>query len=140
MRVVVCLWMLTIIIIMFSNILFVSTCIYRKDNMDQLGTIVAVLGTADLHAYISKAKIDMTPEIRKVIAKYTLRGGGKKEWSSLVSPESTPSPEGLDLLSKLLVYDHNTRLTSKQAMQHAFFDSVRDRVELQIREKLRTLG
>jgi casein kinase II subunit alpha len=109
--------------------------------MDQLGTIVAVLGTADLHAYISKAKIQVTPEIRKVIAKYTLRGGSKKEWSSLAESlnDYTPSQDGLDLLSKLLVYDHNVRLTAKEAMEHAFFDSVRDRVDRQIQLQTRGL-
>ena len=40
--------------------------------MDQLGTIVAVLGTADLHAYISKTKISVTPEIRKGKSNYLI--------------------------------------------------------------------
>jgi serine/threonine protein kinase len=144
--------------------------------MDQLGTIVAVLGTSDLHAYISKTKIEMSPEIRKVIAKYTLLGRGpKQDWETLArqhildqhrrvaaakslsssssssssgssSSSSTttttpteelwpmPSPEGLDLLSKLLIYDHSQRLTAKQAMQHMFFDKVRDRVEAELRD------
>lgn len=106
----------------------------RKDNLDQLGQIVAVLGTADLHAYISKSKITMTPDIRKVIAKYTLRGGKKQSWESLITSDDVhPSPEGIDLISKLLVYDHTVRLTAKQAMQHPFFDSVRNRVERQVK-------
>lgn len=136
-----------------AGLLFRREPFFRgKDNMDQLGTIVAVLGTADCHAYMSKAKIEMKPEIRQVIAEYTLRGGSKKEWSRIAEESSsnsdnggtegmsfTPSSEGLDLLSKLLVYDHTVRLTAKQAMAHAFFDSVRDRVERQVREKLRKL-
>ena len=66
----------------------------RKDNLDQLGQIVAVLGTADLHAYISKSKITMTPDIRRVIAKYTLRGGKKRSWESLITSDDVhPSPE-----------------------------------------------
>jgi casein kinase II subunit alpha len=141
-----------------AGLLFRREPFFRgKDNMDQLGTIVAVLGTADCHAYMSKAKIEMKPEIRQVIAKYTLRGGSKKAWSRIAEESSssndsssggggtegssyTPSPEGLDLLSKLLVYDHTVRLTAKQAMAHSFFDSVRDRVERQVREKLRKLS
>lgn len=106
-----------------------------KDNLDQLGTIVAILGTADLHAYMSKYKIEMTPEIRKVVVKYTLQGGAKKDWDSLASPDYTPTQNGLDLISKLLVYDHDVRLTAKQAMQHPFFDSVRDRVDRQVQDK-----
>ena len=144
--------------------------------MDQLGTIVAVLGTSDLHAYISKAKIEKTPDIRKVIAKYTLRGrASRQDWESLArmhlepqhaaisvdtatfeqsgaigtatptsstSPSSVhahgsnsslmPSAEGLDLLSKLLIYDHSQRLTARQAMQHRFFDPVRQLVEAEV--------
>jgi casein kinase II subunit alpha len=141
-----------------AGLLFRREPFFRgKDNMDQLGTIVAVLGTADCHAYMSKAKIEMKPEIRQVIAKYTLRGGSRKAWSRIAEESSssnssnsgrggtgsssyTPSPEGLDLLSKLLVYDHTVRLTAKQAMSHSFFDSVRDRVERQVREKLRKLS
>jgi casein kinase II subunit alpha len=104
--------------------------------MDQLGKIVSMLGTSDLHAYIAKSKIKMTPEIRKVIAKCTLQGGAKKEWISLASPDYSPSAESLDLLSKLLVYDHETRLTAKQAMQHSFFDSVRAKIDTQLQDKL----
>ncbi|CAJ1920264.1 unnamed protein product [Cylindrotheca closterium] len=128
-----------------------------KDNLDQLGTIVAVLGTADLHLYMKRYKIPMTPEIREIIAKYTLQEGGtKKEWSSFVTtrpnnndennngnkeqqvPIPMPSKSGLDLLSKLLVYDHQQRLTAKQAMKHPFFDPVRDRVEREVKEKMRS--
>ena len=36
-------------------------------------------------------------------------------------PSSTPGPEGLDLLSKLLEYDPQKRLTAKQAMSHLYF-------------------
>lgn len=131
-----------------AGLLFRREPFFRgKDNMDQLGKIVGVLGTADLHAYISKAKIEVTPEIRKVIAKYTMKGGSKKAWQGLVLPEDknnvdenyTPNRDGLDLLSKVLVYDNNSRLTAKQAMSHPFFDPVRDRVERQIREILRKL-
>ena len=110
-----------------AGLLFRREPFFRgKDNMDQLGTIIAVLGTADLHSYLAKANIAMKPEIRKVIAKYTLRGGKKKEWRQVADEFSTasyaPNAQGLDLLSKLIVYDHTTRLTAKQAMQHSFFD------------------
>jgi casein kinase II subunit alpha len=33
---------------------------------------------------------------------------------------------GLDLINKILVYDHRTRLTALEAMQHPFFDGFRD--------------
>jgi casein kinase II subunit alpha len=105
-----------------------------KDNLDQLATIVAVLGTANLHLYMAKYNIEMTPEIQSVIAEATLQGrGAQRPWVSFLdtstsSPSSMtphPSAEGLDLLSKLLQYDHEYRLTAKEAMQHPFFDPVR---------------
>lgn len=105
----------------------------RKDNVDQLGKIISVLGTADLLSYIAKCNVKVTPEIRQVIAKYTLRGGKKRPWLSLL-PKGCPVPseEGIDLLSKLLVYDHDARLTAQQAMRHVFFDPVRERVMAEV--------
>jgi casein kinase II subunit alpha len=105
--------------------------ICSKDNIDQLGKIVSVLGTSDLVSYIAKCKVEVTPEIHQVIAKYALRQ--KRSWLSLV-PNGCPVPsaEGIDLLDKLLVYDHDARLTAQQAMRHPFFDPVRDRVTAEI--------
>jgi casein kinase II subunit alpha len=104
-----------------------------RDNLDQLGKIIGVLGTSDLLSYMTKYKVDLKPELRKVIAKYVVRGGHKKAWMDLILPECpVPSDEGLDLLDKLLVYDHAERLTAKQAMGHAFFDSVRERVKTDV--------
>jgi serine/threonine protein kinase len=44
-----------------------------------------------------------------------------------------PSRDGLDLLDRLLVYDHEKRLTAQQAMQHPFFDVVKERVQAEVR-------
>lgn len=109
-----------------------------KDNVDQLATIVAVLGTADLHRYMAKYKIEMTADIRQVIAKYTLQGGSgsQQEWPSLITdPTFAPSMEGINLLSQLLRYDHGQRLTANQAMQHPFFDPVRMQVQRELHER-----
>lgn len=55
-------------------------------------------------------------------------------WSSLLTAGCpVPSPEGLDLLDKVLVYDHDMRLTAREAMAHPFFDAVRDRVNNEVR-------
>jgi casein kinase II subunit alpha len=114
-----------------------------KDNLDQLATIVSVLGTANLHLYMANYKIEMTAEIRSVIAKVTLQGGGAKQpWTSFLdfSNSFLPSPEGLDLLSKLLQYDHDERLTAKQAMEHPFFDPVRTLIQTELRERQQELN
>jgi casein kinase II subunit alpha len=100
-----------------------------RDNQDQLGKIIAILGTADLLSYMTRYTIDLSPEIRKVIAKYVVRGGQKKLWTDIILPDGCPPPsqEGLDLLNHLLVYDHCERFTAKQAMMHPFFDAVREK-------------
>jgi len=36
------------------------------------------------------------------------------------------SPEALDLLAKMLVYDKNERIKCKPAMAHAYFDPIRE--------------
>mmetsp|Transcript_1442 Transcript_1442/g.4002 ORF Transcript_1442/g.4002 Transcript_1442/m.4002 type:complete len:195 (+) Transcript_1442:86-670(+) len=141
----------------------------RKDNLDQLGTIIAVLGISDLHAYLSQHEIEVSDEVRQVIHKYAQRGAKKVDWFSYLpssdgskeshgvtgrNSESTradnakvaaiaaalssdheddaealpPSADGLDLISKLLVYDHEERWTAEQAMRHRFFDPVREQV------------
>lgn len=87
-------------------------------------------------SYIAKCNVEVTPEIRKVIAKYTLRGGKKRPWLSML-PKGCPVPseDGIDLLEKLLVYDHDARLTAQQAMRHAFFDPVRERVMAEVKSR-----
>jgi casein kinase II subunit alpha len=102
-----------------------------RDNLDQLATIVSALGTANLNLYMAKYKIEMTADILQVITKVTMEGGGTRlPWSFFFhDPTFVPSLEGLDLLSKLLQYDHEQRLTAKEAMQHPFFDAVRESMD-----------
>ena len=49
------------------------------------------------------------------------------------------SEEALDLLGKLLTYDHQKRLTCEEAMNHPFFDSVRDNIDPTI-DDVKTMG
>jgi len=112
----------------------------RKDNVDQLGKIVSVLGTPDLKTYVSRINATILPDVRKVLTKCEAQERGRVgknmrvPWMSFRSAGTpVPSPESLDLLDKLLVYDHDARLTAKEAMQHPFFDVVRDRVTNEIK-------
>lgn len=123
--------------------LFLHATPFSKDNTSQLGKIISVLGTPDLIAYIARFKIGITADVRKLLSQYSAKersrkgpqsGNKRVPWSSLLTagcPE--PSPDGLDLLDMVLVYDHDLRLTAREAMAHHFFDAVRDRVTNEVR-------
>mmetsp|Transcript_1780 Transcript_1780/g.2574 ORF Transcript_1780/g.2574 Transcript_1780/m.2574 type:complete len:507 (+) Transcript_1780:137-1657(+) len=125
-----------------------------KDNVDQLGQIVSILGKKDLYQYCDQYGIQLSAELQRVVEKYTLKSnpsGVRKSWLTLLgssakqflgrkmsnrdSPCPIPSREGLNLLDKLLIYNHEERLTAKEAMMHPFFDVVRDKVRIEIQNR-----
>ena len=72
-----------------------------------------------------------------VSSKYTSDMGNRKSWLSfLPSNCPIPSKEGLDLLDKLLVYDHQLRWTAKEALEHKFFDEIRNQVQREVQQRL----
>merc|ERR1719399_1572879 len=68
---------------------------YGMDNQDQLVKIAKFLGTDDLYAYLNQDNQHLVTR------------------------------EAVDLIDKLLRYDHAERLTAQEAMAHPFFDPVR---------------
>mmetsp|Transcript_1774 Transcript_1774/g.2453 ORF Transcript_1774/g.2453 Transcript_1774/m.2453 type:complete len:229 (+) Transcript_1774:822-1508(+) len=136
-------WMGVVLLTGSDQYFFFISC--SKDNLDQLGKIVSVLGTSDFLSYCKKCNLDITSDMRKTIAKYTFRnsdlnGGRRKAWTELLKEDCPmPSREGLDLLNKLLVYDHEIRWTAKEAMGHKFFDEVREAVEGEVELQMRRL-
>jgi len=105
-----------------------------KDNLDQLSKIVSVLGTEELVKYMTAYKIDASPEIRRVLTSRS--SSRRKPWTAFLAKDCpSPSPDGLDLLEKLLRYDPTQRFTAQQAMQHRFFDAVRNRVHTEIQQQ-----
>ena len=98
--------------------------------------------------------LQLSPELEKVVKKYTTKcnpSGSRKSWLTLLGSKSKPfggkkhsesdmqcpipSREGLNLVDKLLVYNHDERLTAKEAMMHPFFDVVRDKVRIEIQNR-----
>ncbi len=51
----------------------------------------------------------------------------KKPWQKFVTNENGTlcNDEAFDLLSKMLIYDHAERITPKEAMDHPYFEQVR---------------
>lgn len=114
-----------------------------QDNVDQLDKIVQVLGTRDLQRYLRKYQISVTPEIQQIIRRYSHPDEDSQsnhhplrvdQWYSAFSNDDDddlpflPPKDGIDLLNQLLVYDPDERLSAREAMQHPFFDAVREAI------------
>mmetsp|Transcript_159 Transcript_159/g.274 ORF Transcript_159/g.274 Transcript_159/m.274 type:complete len:643 (-) Transcript_159:136-2064(-) len=93
-----------------------------KDNDDQLKKIVRVLGTPQFKVYVRKYGLD--PALISFVGNHY-----RKDWEKYFVDSRNRhlvSAEALDLISKMLQYDHQLRPTAKEAMQHPFFDSIRE--------------
>jgi casein kinase II subunit alpha len=107
-----------------ATLLFHSMPFFRaKENDELLLKIVNVLGTEDFHNWTKKSNLKVSDEMIEKM------GNAKKvPWTSLIgdSNSSVVSLEALNLLDKLLCYNPKDRLTAKEALDHPYFQSVRD--------------
>ena len=80
-----------------------------------------VLGTEDLYDYIDKHNFELDPCFNNILGRHS-----RKRWERFVHSENQHlvSPEALDFLDKLLRYDHQSRLTAREAMEHPYFYTV----------------
>lgn len=94
---------------------------HGKSNTDQLVQIVRVLGSDDLHQYLNKYGLVLSDEYED------LGYYNRRPWKRFVNENNQHlvSDEFLDFIDHLLRYDHQERLTAKEAMAHAYFDPVR---------------
>jgi casein kinase II subunit alpha len=114
---------------MFAGMIFIMHPFFHgKDNYDQLVKIAKVLGTDALNEYIKKYKLTLEPQYDDILGVYP-----RKKWSSFVTEENKRlcPPEALDLLDKLLVFDHQKRLSAAEAMQHPYFAPIRKQMQAQ---------
>jgi len=91
---------------------------HGHDNYDQLVKIARVLGTDGLFAYLDKYHLELDPHFDDVLGRYS-----RKAWSKFVSCDNQHlvGPEVIDLIDRMLVYDHAARILPKEAMPHPFF-------------------
>ena len=104
---------------MFAGMIFRKEPFFNgHDNYDQLVRIAKVLGTDELYAYLSKYRIELDPHLESLIGRHS-----RKPWSKFVNADNQHlvSSEAIDFLDKLLRYDHQERLTSKQAQDEPYF-------------------
>ena len=94
---------------------------HGKSNTDQLVQVVRVLGSDDLHKYLLKYNLNLAEEYED-LGYYS-----RRPWKRFINANNQDlvSDEFLDLIDKLLRYDHQERLTAKEAMAHPYFDPVR---------------
>lgn len=98
-----------------------------SNNEDQLLQITSVFGTAALQRYVKKYHGHIPRVLEPQLARvqdYHL------DWRSFIKrdsiSESWCDATALDLLDKMLQFDHEDRIMAHEAMQHPFFKPVRD--------------
>uniref|UniRef100_A0A0K0DCJ8 non-specific serine/threonine protein kinase n=1 Tax=Angiostrongylus cantonensis TaxID=6313 RepID=A0A0K0DCJ8_ANGCA len=87
--------------------------------------IAKVLGTEELHEYVEKYHIELDPRFNDILGRHS-----RKRWERFIHAENQHlvTPEAIDFLDKLLRYDHQERLTAREAMAHPYFFPVVDSV------------
>ncbi|EMG49184.1 cka Casein kinase II subunit alpha [Candida maltosa Xu316] len=107
---------------MLASMVFMKEPFFHgKSNTDQLVQIVRVLGSNNLNKYLEKYHLKLGDEYED-IGYYN-----RRPWERFVSDhnKNLVSEEFLDFIDKLLRYDHQERLTAKEAMAHPYFDPIR---------------
>lgn len=101
---------------------------HGRDNYDQLVRIARVLGTSALWDYLDKYGIILSSAFDDILGQFP-----QKPWSHYVTSENQDrvSNEAIDLIDGVLQYDHTARLTACEALNHRYFDSVREQVQVE---------
>lgn len=87
------------------------------DEMDQINKIHEVLGTPppEVLEYYQQLATHMDLQIQEI------------EGCGLESRMPDGDPDALDLISKMLEYEPQSRITAGEALHHQYFDDVRDK-------------
>ncbi|GMF62644.1 unnamed protein product [[Candida] boidinii] len=105
---------------MIAAIVFKKEPFFKGDsNTDQLVKIAKVLGTDDLIKYCNKYEIKLSSEYDNVLGNYP-----RIPWKNFINDSNSYLSSNayiIDLIDSLLKYDHQERLTAKEAMSHEFF-------------------
>lgn len=107
---------------MFAGMIFRKEPFFHgADNQDQLVKIARVCGTDGLFEYTAKYGITLDGSFMTQIGKHP-----RKPWKTFVnaSNKALANDDALDLLDGLLKYDHQERLTAKEAMGHPYFEGL----------------
>lgn len=96
-----------------------------RDNEDQLVKIARVLGTDELFRYLDKYNLELGSRFDDILGRHA-----RKPWGKFVNSENQHlvSNEVIDLIDKMLVYDHAARILPQEAMLHPYFVPILDQV------------
>ncbi len=80
------------------------------------------MGTDGLVQYLRKYKLSLSSKISN-----KMKNWPEKDLEDFINKgnQHLCSDEALDLLTKMLVYDKNGRITPSDAMKHSYFDPIR---------------
>jgi len=96
-----------------------------------LDDIAKVLGTEDLIKYTNRFKNWMNLDILNYVGNYE-----KVPFEKFINEKNAHLVDSLliDLLESMLVYDHTRRITAAEALEHPYFDDVRQAIGILNRE------
>lgn len=103
---------------MFAGMIFRREPFFRgADNYDQLVRICKVLGFDGLQAYLNKYQLELDQHFDDILDRYP-----QKPWTKFISSDcvNLAHSESVDLLDKMLVYDHSQRIMPKEAFSHPY--------------------
>jgi len=109
---------------MFAGMIFRKEPFFRgSDNYDQLVRVAKVLGFDGLQAYLNRYQLELDSHFDELLDRFP-----PKPWSKFVTAECThlAHADSVDLLAKMLVYDHSQRILPREAFGHPYLKPVED--------------
>jgi len=104
---------------MFAGMIFRREPFFKgADNYDQLVRIAKVLGTDGLYQYLNKYRLELDTHFDEILDRHQT-----KPWSKFITVDCQhlATEHAIDLLDKMLVYDHASRILPQEAFGHAYF-------------------
>jgi casein kinase II subunit alpha len=82
-----------------------------------------VLGTNELFDYLDKYSLELDPHFDGILGRHV-----RRPWQKFVTADNQHlvTPDALEFLDQLLRYDHQLRITAKDAMALPYFAAVRE--------------
>lgn len=105
---------------MVAAIAFKREPFFKGDsNPDQLVKIAKILGTDGLHGYLRKYGLPLPAEYKLIMGTYP-----RKPWEAFVNDKNrdlSTNPRIVEFVDALVRYDHQERLTAREALDSDFF-------------------